>query len=281
MAWRGAQHLLAVACSVGLQQPGNAATFALQPADVYGPASVFIKGRIQAGDFEKFQLFLLQPGRLTAYTNYVWLDSIGGNLAEAMKFANLFEKSSASVVVGPDGKCYSACFMMFASGVDRWLYPFGELGVHQVSVNFPAGAPELDKVTKNSLMQSVTNSASAYLTAQGIPATLVTQMQETPALHMFIINTLMIKREGWQHIMALQPQFLAAVESVCGKQPDLQPGPPSSLQSAWTVCKINYQTKRAKKFVADELTQLEAGQASALFAQAKAAQARAAFDAMK
>lgn len=281
MAWRGAQHLLAVACSVGLQQPGSAATFALQPADVYGPASVFIKGQIQAGDFEKFQLFLLQPGRLTAYTNYVWLDSIGGNLAEAMKFANLFEKSSASVVVGPDGKCYSACFMMFASGVDRWLYPFGELGVHQVSVNFPAGAPELDKVTKNSVMQSVTNSASAYLTAQGIPATLVTQMQETPALHMFIINTLMIKREGWQRIMALQPQFLAAVESVCGKQPDLQPGPPSSLQSAWTVCKINYQTKRAKKFVADELTQLEAGQASALFAQAKAAQARAAFDAMK
>ena len=281
MAWRGAQHLLAVACSVGLQQPGSAATFALQPADAYGPASVFIKGQIQAGDFEKFQLFLLQPGRLTAYTNYVWLDSIGGNLAEAMKFANLFEKSSASVVVGPDGKCYSACFMMFASGVDRWLYPFGELGVHQVSVNFPAGAPELDKVTKNSVMQSVTNSASAYLTAQGIPATLVTQMQETPAQHMFIINTLMIKREGWQHIMALQPQFLAAVESVCGKQPDLQPGPPSLLQTARTVCKINYQTKRAKKFVADELTQLEAGQASALFAQAKAAQARAAFDAMK
>lgn len=265
---------LAAVCLFNSQQTASAATFVLQPADAYGPVSVLVKGQIQTGDFEKFQTFLLQPGRLKAYTNYVWLDSTGGNLAEAMKFANLFEKSSASVVVGPDGKCYSACFMMFASGVDRWLYAFGELGVHQVSVNFPTGLQGLDKTARNGIVQAVTNNAAAYLATQGIPQTLVTRMQETPASQMFIINTLMIKREGWQRIMALQPQFLEAVEQSCGKQPDPTTTP-------WASCKIDFQTRRARQFVADELVLLEAGQASVLFAQGKTALAKAAFDTLK
>ena len=260
MAGRFAAALGLVVCLLGIQKPASAAAFAMQPPDAYGPVSILIKGQIQAGDFEKFQAFLLQPGRLKAYTNYVWLDSTGGNLAEAMKFANLFEKSSASVVVGPDGKCYSACFMMFASGVDRWLYAFGELGVHQVSVSFLANLPVLGKDARNGILQAVTNNASAYLAVQGIPQTLVTKMQETPASDMFIVNTLMIKREGWQRTMALQPQFLEAVEQACGKQPE--PTTPS-----WTDCKVEFQTRRTRQFVADELALLEAGQASALFAR--------------
>ena len=274
MAGRFAAALGLVVCLLGIQKPTCAATFAMLPPDAYGPVSILIKGQIQAGDFEKFQAFLLQPGRLKAYTNYVWLDSTGGNLAEAMKFANLFEKSSASVVVGPDGKCYSACFMMFASGVDRWLYAFGELGVHQVSVSFLANLPVLGKDARNGLLQAVTNNASAYLAVQGIPQTLVTKMQETPASDMFIINTLMVKREGWQRTMALQPQFLEAVEQTCGKQPDHATAP-------WTACKIDFQTRRAKRFIADELTLLKAGQTSAMFSQGKLALARAAFDELK
>jgi ATP-dependent protease ClpP protease subunit len=265
---------LVLACLLSLQKTACAADFAMQPADAFGPVSVIIKGQINAGDFEKFQVFLLQPGRLKAYTNYVWLDSVGGNLAEAMKFANLFEKSSASVVVGPDGRCYSACFMMFASGVDRWLYAFGELGVHQVKVNFPTGLQGLDQATKNNLTHTVTKNASTYLTAQGIPATLVTQMEETPPHQMFIINTLMIKRESWQRILSLQPKFLEAVEQACGKQPD-----PATGQ--WTACKIDFQTKRTKAFITAELAQLASGQASLLFAQNKLKEAQAAVEGLK
>jgi ATP-dependent protease ClpP protease subunit len=272
---------LVTACLLNGQQHASAASFSLQPADAYGPVSVLIKGQIQAGDFGRFQTFLLQPDHLKAFSNYVWLDSTGGNLAEAMKFATLFEKSSASVVVGPDGKCYSACFMMFASGVDRWLYPFGELGVHQVSVEFPAGLPTPDKAARNGMVQAVTNNVSAYLASQGIPQTLVTKMQETPASEMFVINTLMVKREGWQRVMALQPQFLAAVEQACSRQPDTDAGRPSEPQSAWTACKIDFQTRRTKQFITAELELLDAGSASLLFAQDKSSQARAAVEAMK
>ena len=257
------------ACLFGLQKPATAATFILQPADAYGPVSVLVKGQIQAGDFDKFRAFLLLPGHLKAFANYVWLDSVGGNLAEAMKFASLFEKSSASVVVGPDAKCYSACFMMFASGVDRWLYAFAELGVHQVTVNFPADAALLDASAKNSMTQAVTKNAGTYLASQGIPQTLVSKMQETPAKEMFIINTLMIKREGWQRIMALQPKFLEAVEQVCGPQPIEQTRPPAPAQSAWNACKISFQTQSTKRFAVSELEAVQAGQPSLLFLPGK------------
>lgn len=275
MALHVARFLLAAACLFGFQRPVHSAEFELQPANSFGPVSVLVKGQIKPGDFEKFRSFLLLPGRLKAYTNYVWLDSIGGNLAEAMKFANLFEKSSASVVVGPDGKCYSACFMMFASGVDRWLYAFGELGVHQVSVSLPAGIGALDTSLKDNLVRAMTNEASVYLTQQGMPLSLISKMQETPASQMFIINTLMVKREGWQRIMALQPQFLEAVEQSCGKQPNALPAP------EWTACKIGFQTKRAKLFVASEVSQLSSGQASVLFAPDTLKQAQAAVDSMR
>ena len=265
---------LALACLFGVQKTAYAASFTLQPADAYGPVSVLIKGQIQAGDFDKFRAFLLLPGRLRAFANYVWLDSVGGNLAEAMKFANLFEKSSASVVVGPDGKCYSACFMMFASGVDRWLYAFGELGVHQVTVNLTAGSTEPDKSARENLTQAVTNNASAYLAAQGIPRTLVSKMQETPASEMFIINTLMIKREGWQRIMALQPKFLDAVELACGKQPIDASRLPAAPQTPWGTCKISYQTQKTKEFMTSELEALKAGQLSLLFLPGKLQEAQ-------
>jgi hypothetical protein len=275
MTLHAARVVLAAACLFGIQKPSHSAEFVLQAADSLGPVSVLIKGQIKPGDFERFRSFLILPGHLKAYTNYVWLDSIGGNLAEAMKFAHLFEKSSASVVVGPDGKCYSACFMMFASGVDRWLYAFGELGVHQVSVSLPAGLSTMDASLKDNLVRAMTNDASVYLAKQGIPPTLITKMQETPASQMFIINTLMVKREGWQRIMALQPLFLEAVEQACGQQPAVMPA------AAWTACRIDFQTKRSQRFVAQELSLLSSGQATLLFAPGTFREAQAAVEAMK
>ena len=252
---------LAIVCLFSIQKAANAANFVLQPADAYGPVSVLIKGQIQAGDFDKFRTFLLLPGHLKAFTNYVWLDSVGGNLAEAMKFANLFEKSSASVVVGPDGKCYSACFMMFAGAADRWLYTFGELGVHQISVSSPGA----DRAQIKEIATSVSNDLRRYLVQQGIPLTLIDKMMETPAFDMHIIDTLMLKRMGWLRGLASRPSFLEAVEKACGPQPNVEEANPAK-PSSWAACKIDYQIKSTKRFAAGELALLTAGQPSLLFA---------------
>ena len=63
-------------------KPAAAAEFSRQEADQFGPVSIVLKGQIKPGDFDRFKDFLLLPGNLKAYTNYVWLDSIGGNLVK-------------------------------------------------------------------------------------------------------------------------------------------------------------------------------------------------------
>lgn len=259
-------------CLLGAATASPAAAFKLQPADKFGPVSVLIKGRIEPGDVDKFKSFLLKPGHLTAYANYVWLDSIGGDLLEAMKFADLFEKSSISVVVGPEGKCYSACFMMFAGAADRWLYTFGELGVHQVSVN----SPQADRAQRKEMAASIANDLRRYLALQGIPPTLIDKMMDTPAFDMTIIDTLMLKRMGWLRGLASRPSFLEAVEKACGPQPDIEttstakPAKPGD----WVACKIDYQIKSTKRFAAAELALLEAGQPSLLFTPGPLAEAK-------
>lgn len=261
--------LLAAAGLFGIQFHSLAADFALQPADAYGPVSVLLKGEIKSGDFERLQEFLLLPGHLKAYANYVWLDSRGGDLPEAMKFASLLKKSNASVVVGPDGKCFSACFMLFAAGADRWLYAFGELGVHQIAVD----SPQLDRAQKRAIALTVSNDARLYLTRQGIPATLIERMMDTPPTSLYKIDTLMLKRSGWLRGLANRPEFLSAVEKVCGLQPEIETASPAA-PSAWTLCKIDYQIKITKAFAAAELTLLEAGQPSVLFAPGKLVEAK-------
>lgn len=256
-------------CLQGIAKTSTAAVFTLQPADKFGPVSVLIKGRIDIGDFDRFKTFLVQPGHLKAYANYVWLDSIGGDLNEAMKFASLFEKSSASVVVGPDGKCYSACFMMFAGAADRWLYTFGELGVHRVTIN----NPNASRAQRRDIERHVSEDLRRYLMLQGIPATLIDQMMDTPAFDMTIIDTKMLKRMGWLRGLASRPSFLAAVEKVCGTQPDIDTVN-TAKPGAWTACKIDHQTRSTKAFAAAELVLLEAGQSSVLFAPDKLVEAR-------
>ena len=274
--WQHLTALLVVAVGTGGSLTcASAADFTLQPADAYGPTAILIQGEIKAGDFERFQAFLLNPKHLQAYANYVWLDSRGGDLPEAMKIANLLEKSSASVVVGPDGKCYSACFMLFAAGADRWLYPFGELGVHQIAVSASAGAggPQLDRLQTQAIALAVTNDVRVYLTRHGIPAPLIQRLMDTPHTDLYKIDTLMLKRFNWQRGLASRPDFLAAVQTVCGPQPGAEL--PSPRQpSSWTACKINYQVKRTKRFVANELAQIEAGQPSVLFAPGTVNEAR-------
>lgn len=276
---------LLVVFSIGVHRFAIAADFSQQAAGPYGPVSVSIKGDIKDGDFDRFRDFLLLPGNLKAYTNYVWLDSRGGSLFEAMKFSNLFEKSSASVVVGPDAKCYSACFSMFAGGVDRVLYPFGELGVHQISANHP----EIDTTTRQSLLAVVAKNVYAYLLSQGMPQAIIDKMRETPAASMYILDSLLLKRNGWNSTVAIQPAFLNAVEKTCGPHP----APQKSLleqqrdddspqrMAAWTACRISVQTKNAMRFAADELALLESGQPSLLFPAGKLKEATAAMAALQ
>lgn len=276
---------LAAAVLFSQQVTARAAEFTQLPAGTFGPLAIGISGEIRDGDFEKFRTFLRRPGNLKAFSNYIWLDSQGGNVIEALKFAELFEKSSASVVVGSESRCYSACFLLFASGSDRVLYPFAELGVHRMA----AQAPGLSDAARNGLVQAISSKVYGYLLAQGMPQAVLDEMQGTPPTSMFIIDRLMLRRKGWNRSMLMQPAFFDTVEKACGPHPE----PDKSFfeqqrddtarerMKPWTACKQDLQGRNFRQFVDAELALVQAGKPSLLFAADKTKEAATAAGALK
>ncbi len=276
-----------VVAAVFSSQPvtARAAEFTQLPAGTFGPLAIGISGEIRDGDFEKFRTFLLRPGNLKGYTNYIWLDSQGGNVIEALKFASLFEKSNASVVVGSESRCYSACFILFAAGSDRVLYPFAELGVHRIAANDRG----ISAATRTELLQAISSRLYSYLLAQGMPQAVLDEMRDTPATSMFIIDRLMLQRKGWNRSMLMQPAFLDTVEKACGPHPE----PDKSFfeqqrddtarerMKPWTACKQDLQAQTRLRFVQAELALVEAGKPSLLFAADKPKEAATAASALK
>jgi len=61
------------------------------------------------------------------------LDSPGGDLIEAEKFAGGIHSAHLNTVVGPHQQCASACFLIFAAGARRFAARDAEIGVHSAA----------------------------------------------------------------------------------------------------------------------------------------------------
>lgn len=174
---------------------------------------VAIQGRIEKGDYQKFRNFLHDGDNLWR-AHRVFLESPGGNVAEALMFANLFEKSFTSTYVV--GTCNSACFIMWAGGVERTLIGAGSLGVHRISVS----NPDADLRRIKNLVSPVARDVSAYLSDLGIPRAVIDKMNETPASSIFKIDHFNLQSSDLYKAMSYQPAYLDVVEQFCGPDPD-------------------------------------------------------------
>lgn len=91
---------------------------------------IVIEGEIVAGDFDRFRSLVSRSSLPIS----VSIDSPGGDLVEAMKIGRLIRESFFSVSAPSDqdsyGSCYSACFLIWVSGIHR-VGGRGRLGVHR------------------------------------------------------------------------------------------------------------------------------------------------------
>lgn len=252
-----------------------------QGSKEYPGRSITIRGEINQGDFERFRQFLLTENALEAYSNGIWLNSPGGDVAEAMSFADLFDRSSAPVKVGPYSKCYSSCVLMFAGGARRTLFPAGELGVHRLVFR----SSEIVYGREKSVLIQASEDAYAYLLRQGIPQDIVTKMRETPASEMFIIDFFdMRKRPTLDN-----PAFVDTVEKVCGKMPPEGKLSPSEVPlpldgerlaplRKWVACQNQVQSSSLRDFFRLELRDLLRTGKSYVFPTGSNSTARRAFN---
>ena len=193
------------------------AEFSLSQGDTDAD-SLQISGEIKRGDYARFQQFLTQPGNFWGLGNYVLLSSKGGDVDEALKFANLFETASIRVMVSD--YCYSSCFIMYMAGVDRGLIGPGELGVHRMALS----KSDRDIGRARSLISPKASSVRDYLAYLGTPSKILDKMNETPASGLYRMDTFSLKDAGLLAVMGYQPIFLDVVEQACGRNPDPYPG---------------------------------------------------------
>ena len=153
----------------------------------------------------------MEDDALRGYTNHVWLNSPGGDVVEAMRFAELFDKSSAAVNVGPYSKCYSACVFMFAGAASRTVFPMGELGVHRLVLK----SEEVAYAREKAVVVQASEDVYTFLIRQGMPQDIVVKMRETPASEMFVFDFFDLRRRRSLD----NPVYVDIVEKRCGKIP--------------------------------------------------------------
>lgn len=201
--------LLCIACCFG---PLQAATMSAG----FKGLGVAIEGEIKPGDFEKFIEFKIankSNPRMSA--DVVFLNSPGGNVKEALKFAKAFSSSFYSTFVLDGKSCFSACTMIWAGGVDRTIMGTGRLGFHRLSFS----AKEVDVKKSKAILDPENSKVVAFFKDVGLPNSLIEKMNETAPTDLFIVNERWLIDHELNLAIRYQPAFLDVVEKRCGAEP--------------------------------------------------------------
>lgn len=241
---------------------------------------IFIHGTIEAGDYQRFRDFVLSDENFSAMQD-VLLNSPGGDIIEALKFANLFHKSFART--GVVQRCYGACFIAWAGGVERNLAGVAELGIYR-----PPTKEIRQAIQKaDGLISPAAADLGKYLGQLGIPRPLIDKINEANPTGMLTLDAIDVKSEGWYSALTYQPAYLDTAERACGKSPDPYPGEdardkPRDPQTAakiskWLACMNKLRLENRVLFAKKDLEALDAGKPSLLMTANRRSEAQALF----
>lgn len=173
---------------------------------------ILISGEIEAGDYKKFKNFVDE--NFYYFTGGgVFLNSRGGNVAEAMKMAKLIAGGYADTTIRKDDVCFSACVLLWASGIERSL--LGKLGVHRIS----NAKNNLTIVETENSVRPASETVDTYLLGMGIPRMVVDRMNETLSTSLFIIDLHWVLKQDLYMAMEYRPSYIEVAEKKCGKDP--------------------------------------------------------------
>jgi len=176
---------------------------------------VLIQGTIQKGDYAKIIQFVRHPDNYGRFARSVFLDSPGGDLAETVRIAHLLEKSYAATHVDPGARCYSACFILWMSGVSRNVSDGAALGVHRINVKVD-GEP-MDPASER--FASIARWVEYYMAGLGTPRTILDKMNATAPASMFVISQRWLAEQRLLAALSYRRSFIDAAQAQCGPEP--------------------------------------------------------------
>ena len=170
---------------------------ASQSLILYG-RTIRLTGEIKKGDSARLATFLDENDIVTcAYANFcpyagvISLDSPGGNLAEALRLADLIRNYQFATLLEEDSRCESSCAFLFFAGYTnyagfffprRFAHETALIGVHQPRLEVPGGQYNAEQL--NDAVQIANTVQSQALTSfvdSRIDMLVLKQMYATPS----------------------------------------------------------------------------------------------------
>jgi len=180
-----------------------------------GESGVALEGKIEAGDYLKLVRYLRSTENFAQFLNSITLDSNGGDVIEAIRIGNLIKSSFGNTFVKDGGSCFSACFVIWASGVWRSMPNSAKLGVHRINLT----RKEISITKTEAAVKPLANGIESFLLGMGIPRKITDKMNETSPSDMFVFdNTWLIEQDLITSIGYL-PAFIDVAQKKCGPDP--------------------------------------------------------------
>lgn len=149
-----------------------------------------IKGEISRSELDGVAqaIELKKNPRLT-----VFVESRGGDWDAAMQFGRFLRKARALVTV-TEGGCYSACVLVLAGGVHRFIN--GPVGIHRPYS--PDLSPKTYEEAQNQY-RALEAATRRYLSEMNLPGTLFDAMLRVPPESMRVLTTKELEGFGLSH----------------------------------------------------------------------------------
>jgi len=164
-----------------------------------------LTGPIEKGDFKRFINFVKSDKSVDQ--RGIVITSNGGDVLEAIKIGIFIRKAGMAVTVR--GKCLSACFFIWAAGVNRYMHTNPVIGIHRPYYD-PEYFAGLSLIDADKLYASMQASARRYLIRMGISNELIEKMFTTPSDSMY-----RLKASDFDGIFKTSAAFDEWVKSKC------------------------------------------------------------------
>jgi hypothetical protein len=163
-------------------------------ADIFpGKNALNIVGQIRPGDAERFaQLASEQVTKNKSKVAFVFVNSPGGDVAEAIRITDLISGMKPDVYVANGGVCASSCFLIFLAGYQRvasWVNDdgsmptrekldsrFGLVGIHRPYLKTPSA-----DIASVKQQEELMRRFRLHLAERQVPQYLVDEMMARPS----------------------------------------------------------------------------------------------------
>lgn len=149
----------------------EAATFAFsESSDI--AVTLRVDGEIRKGDYLKMLDTIVSNPLLFMKSNFVVLDSPGGDVHETEKIASVIEKVGYATRVDRGDSCASACFMLYVAGAIR--SPAGSILIHRPYFEKPAN----DLVSQRERQSLASKRMRLWLEDRNVPRSIIDAMMQ-------------------------------------------------------------------------------------------------------